>query len=87
MTQIIVDSSEIYVHNPPSPYLNSESYSHYKSTTTFKGVIGIMSPGAVTFVSTLFSGSVSNKALFQKSRLLEPEDQFMGDKSFLVKDG
>ena len=88
-TRVILDCTEIKTQRPSSLYLNSELYSHYKSSQTFKGLIGITPTGAVSFVSSLFPGSISDKEITKQSnilRLIEPGDQVMVDKGFLIED-
>ncbi|KAG1668937.1 Translation initiation factor eIF-2B subunit gamma [Nymphon striatum] len=88
-TRVILDCTEIFVQRPSSLYLNSEFYSHYKGTTTLKGLVGIMPSGAISFVSSLHLGSISDKAITRLSGildLLEPGDQVMVDKGFVIKD-
>ena len=88
-TRVILDCTEIKTQRPSSLYLNSELYSHYKSSQTFKGLIGIVPTGAVSFVSSLYPGSISDKEITKQSnilRLIEPGDEVMTDKGFLIED-
>lgn len=69
---------EVKVQTPSSNIFNSETYSHYKSHTTFKSLVGITPHGAVSFVSSLYTGSISDKAITERSGILdliEPGDQ------------
>ncbi|XP_061162591.1 uncharacterized protein LOC133200491 [Saccostrea echinata] len=87
--RVILDCTEIKVQTPSSKVLNSETYSNYKSHTTFKSLIGITPCGAVAFISSLYTGSISDKAITALSGildLLEPNDQVMADKGFLIED-
>ncbi|XP_039655590.1 uncharacterized protein LOC120558601 [Perca fluviatilis] len=57
--------------------------------TTFKGLVGISPSGLVTFVSDLYTGSISDKEITRESGilcLLEEGDEVMADKGFLIKD-
>uniref|UniRef100_A0A1A8PT11 Si:dkey-177p2.16 n=2 Tax=Nothobranchius rachovii TaxID=451742 RepID=A0A1A8PT11_9TELE len=45
----------------------SEVFSAYKSHCTFKALIGMSPHGALTFVSALFEGSISDKEIFRHS--------------------
>ena len=69
-TCVILDCTEIKVQTPSSKVLNSEFYSSYKSHTTCKGLVGISPNGSVTFVSSLFQGSVSDKEITRQSGIL-----------------
>ena len=54
-----------------------------------KGLIGIAPHGVVTFVSALYTGSISDKEITQGSgiiELLEPGDCVMADKGFNIED-
>ena len=71
----IIDASEIKTEAPSSLVLNSELYSLYKNHTTVKGNNVISPGGEVIHVSSLFSGSISDKDLVKRSGvsdLLEP---------------
>ncbi|XP_076867640.1 uncharacterized protein LOC143518768 isoform X2 [Brachyhypopomus gauderio] len=88
-TQVILDCTELRCQTPSSPHLQSEMYSAYKSHCTMKGLVGIAPHGAVTFVSSLYPGSVSDKELFKQSglaKLLTEEMAVMVDKGFLITD-
>ncbi|KAG5282192.1 hypothetical protein AALO_G00053230 [Alosa alosa] len=88
-TQVIIDCTEFKCQTPSSLLLQSEMYSRYKSHCTVKGLIGIAPHGAVTFVSSLYAGSVSDKELFKRSglaELLTEEMAVMVDKGFLISD-
>ena len=88
-TRVILDCTEIKVQAPSSKVLNSEFYSNYKSVTTFKGLIGISPWGSVSFVSQLYTGSISDKAITLVSGILdliEAGDEVMADKGFLIND-
>ncbi|XP_069137812.1 uncharacterized protein [Argopecten irradians] len=88
-TKVILDCTEIRVQTPSAKVLNSQTYSNYKSHTTFKGLIGITPNGAVCFVSRLYTGNISDKDITQRSGildLLEAGDEVMTDKGFLIQD-
>ena len=48
-TRVIIDCTEIRVQNPSYLVLNSQTYSSYKGTSTFKCLIGIAPHGTITF--------------------------------------
>ena len=55
----------------------------------YKGLIGISPSGSVTFVSDLYSGSISHKQLTRRCGLLdllEPGDSVMADTGFDIKE-
>lgn len=89
-TRVIIDATEIRCEVSSSLVLQSGTYSNYKSTNTFKGLIGISPDGLVTFVSALFTGSASDRELVIKTGFLEQEfadgDTVMADKGFKIKD-
>ena len=58
-TRVIVDATEIRVVQPTDPAEQQMTFSNYKNTNTFKGLVGITPTGAVSFVSPLYSGSIS----------------------------
>ena len=68
--------------------LQSQFYSSYKSSTTLKGLIGIAPHGPIIFVSSLYTGSISDKELTRCSdilNLLEANDSVMADKGFDIE--
>ncbi|XP_014896595.1 uncharacterized protein ftr97 [Poecilia latipinna] len=69
-TTVILDCTELRYQCPSSPILQSEVFSSYKSHCTLKGLIGIAPHGAVTFVSGLYAGSISDKQITHESGLL-----------------
>ncbi|XP_056123115.1 uncharacterized protein LOC130101424 [Rhinichthys klamathensis goyatoka] len=87
--RVILDCTEIRCESPTSLTLHSEIFSSYKSTTTFKGLVGVAPCGAMTFISQLYTGSISDKEITKKSGildLLEPGDEVMADKGFTIDD-
>lgn len=89
-TRVIIDATEIKVEKPNSLILQSGTYSTYKSGNTLKALIGIDPTGLVTFVSSLYTGCISDKEITRRSGLLDlqfnPTDSIMADKGFLIKD-
>ncbi|XP_025085564.1 uncharacterized protein LOC112558989 [Pomacea canaliculata] len=87
-TRIIVDCTELFMQNPSSLVRSSQFYSNYKGQATLKSLIGISPHGSVTFVSKLYSGSMSDSEITQLSGLidlLEPGDSVMSDKGFNIQ--
>ena len=60
-TRVIIDCTEVRCQMPSSLHLNGELFSNYKHHTTLKGLIGISPGGAITFISQLHTGSISDK--------------------------
>ncbi|KAG0424500.1 hypothetical protein HPB47_028287 [Ixodes persulcatus] len=89
-TRVILDATEIKCQVPSSLTLQSASFSSYKSTNTFKGLIGISPDGTVTFASQLFLGSMSDRECVRQSGFLklpfDDKDSVMADKGFLISD-
>ena len=70
-TRVIIDATEIFIETPSLPELQQMTYSSYKNHNMYKALIGISPGGAITFVSKLFPGSISDKELTRKSGLLD----------------
>ncbi|XP_063760850.1 uncharacterized protein LOC134878620 [Eleginops maclovinus] len=86
-TQVVLDCTEIFCQTPSSLLLQSEVFSTYKSHATLKAMIGMAPHGAITFVSGLYAGSMSDWEIFKLSgivNLLTPDMAIMVDKGFLV---
>ena len=89
-TRVIIDCTEVRCQMPSSLHLNGELFSNYKNHTTLKGLIGISPGGAVTFISQLYTGSISDREIVVRSGLLdlplEDGDSVMADKGFTIQD-
>ena len=88
-TRVILDATEIFIEMPSSLRSQSETYSNYKHHNTAKGLIGIAPSGAVTFVSDLYAGRCSDKAITKDSgilEMLEENDSVMADKGFTIEE-
>jgi len=84
-TRVIVDCTELFIEQPSSLRSQSITYSSYKHHNTAKGLIGIAPSAAVTFVSDLFAGRVSDKKATKMSglyQLLQAGDSIMADRGF-----
>ncbi|KAJ8405591.1 hypothetical protein AAFF_G00315710 [Aldrovandia affinis] len=87
-SRVILDCTKIRCESPTSLMLHSETFSSDKNTTTFTGLIGVAPCGAVTFISKLFTGSISDREMTRLSwilELLEPGDDCMADKGFITE--
>lgn len=86
-TRVIIDCTEIFTERPSSLALSSKTFSSYKSHNTWKGLVGIAPNGAVTFISSLYSGCMSDIEITKRSGLLdlmEHGDEIMADKGFVL---
>lgn len=86
--RVIIDCTEIRCETASSLLLQSESFSNYKNHTTFKGLIGIAPCGVITFISKLYTGSISDLEITRQSQilqLLQPGDGVMADKGFQIE--
>lgn len=91
-TFIIIDATELRVEKPSSLSQQSQLYSAYKSHCTVKGLLGIAPNGTISFVSALYSGSISDRQLVMDSGLLPlldhipPGKNVMADRGFEIQD-
>ena len=70
-TTIIIDATEIDVEKPNNPKAQQLTFPSYKDTNTLKALIGIVPKRGISFVSTVYGGSISDKELTQRSGLVE----------------
>ena len=87
-TQIIIACTEIYTQTPSSLVTNSQLYSNYENYTTFKALVGIAPHGAITFISLLFLGNMSDVEITRVSGLLSLHNSgnlVMADKWFVIR--
>ena len=68
---LIIDCTELRLQIPSSLVRKSQPYSDYMSTNTFKGLMGDDSKGGILFVSHLYTGSSSDKEIYQRSGLYD----------------
>ena len=89
-TRVIIDCTEVRCEMPSSLHLNGELFSSYKKHTTLKDLVGISPGGAITFVSQLYTGSISDREIVIRSGILDlpfnESDSVMADKGFTIED-
>uniref|UniRef100_A0A2C9K5B8 DDE Tnp4 domain-containing protein n=1 Tax=Biomphalaria glabrata TaxID=6526 RepID=A0A2C9K5B8_BIOGL len=85
--RVIIDTTEFYIHKPINPTSQQASFSTYKNHNTLKSLIGIAPNGAISFISDLWMGSISDKEITLRSgilELLEEGDTVLADRGFTV---
>ena len=88
-TKCIMDCTEFPIQTPSDPDSQRVTWSSYKNRNTFKALVGITPSGAISFLSDLYGGSVSDREITVSSgiiNLLAPGDSLMADKGFTVQD-
>ena len=79
----IIDCSEIFIDTPKDLQLQALTWSDYKHRYTIKFLISVTPTGMISFISDLFCGRASDKAVTMNGGFLdtlEPCDQVMADK-------
>ena len=76
-TVLIIDAVEIRTESPSSLDMQSVCYSSYKGTTTMNGLVGLSPVGALGFLSELYTGSISDKELTKRSKVIDCLDPVM----------
>lgn len=86
----IVDCTEITTQKSKfNPKRNKELFSHYKNNYTFKYLVAIDEKGVVTFCSSAYGGSRSDRYIFQDSKFIEKlneGDIILADRGFDISD-
>ena len=85
----IIDCTEFFINKPRNPTAQSQTFSSYKQHNTFKALVCISPSGAITFISKLWGGNVSDRYITKESgflNLIRPGDEIMADRGFLIRD-
>ena len=97
-TLAIMDCTELKTERPTSLQIQSQCYSDYKSSSTLKALVVTDPCGSVMFTTGLFTGSISDREIFQKGHVFKllqdlikdgkvyPNDGIMVDKGFQIED-
>ena len=90
-TYSIIDASEIFIETPSDLFVQSSTWSSYKHRNTGKFLIGCTPNGAISYVSELYVGSISDVELTRVSGYLQTLDgkagvSVMADRGFTVRD-
>lgn len=83
--QMIIDCFEIQIAKPSNPMKQSQTWSQYKSCNTVKFLLGCTPNGFVSFISKGYGGRISDKAIVEKSNLLNvlpPNAVVLADRGF-----
>ncbi|XP_062601105.1 uncharacterized protein LOC134262791 [Saccostrea cucullata] len=87
--RVILDATKFFTQVPRNYEQQGNLYSSYKNHCTCKVLIGITPSGAISFVSDVYEGSISDKEIFKKSKIMDkinPGDLVMVDRGFNVRD-
>lgn len=83
---VVLDCTEIPVEKPRCLNCRLKLYSHYKGCETLKLLIGITPSGLICYLSKVYGGRASDKAIFNKSNLVNKviptKEAIMVDKGF-----
>ena len=85
----IIDCSEIVIKTPEDQILQNFTWSNYKHYNTGKFLIAVAPNSQITFVSKVYNGRASDKAVTLASNFLDyldPYDMVQADKGFNISD-
>ena len=90
-TFAIIDGSELFIETPSDLHMQSSTWSQYKHHNTAKFLVACTPNGAISYVSPLYVGSISDVELTQISGFLtklenKPGISIMADRGFTIKD-
>lgn len=90
-TYAIIDGSEIFLETPSDLHMQSSTWSQYKHHNTTKFLVVCTPNGAVSYMSPLYVGSISDVELTRVSGFLtklenKPGISIMADRGFTIKD-
>ena len=88
-TRVIIDCTEFPIQVSTHPDAQRVTWSSYKNRNTLKALVGITPGGAISFLSPLYGGSLSDREITSSSKimeLLDAGDSIMADKGFVIED-
>ncbi|KAK2145477.1 hypothetical protein LSH36_679g01026, partial [Paralvinella palmiformis] len=83
------DCTEIFIKTPKDPNLKNSTWSNYKHHNTANFIIAVAPNSAIIFVSPVYGGRASDKAITLDSGFLdmcEPCDMIQADKDFNIQE-
>ncbi|XP_054709850.1 LOW QUALITY PROTEIN: uncharacterized protein LOC129219546 [Uloborus diversus] len=82
----ILDCTEFAIQIPSNPRVQQLTFSYYKNRNTVKALIAITPSEALSYISDLWCGKISDKQLFSESGLLQhiQNDDILADRGFLI---
>ena len=89
-TYAIIDASEVFIETPCDLQYQSSTWSNYKHHNTAKFIVACTPNGAISFVSPLYVGSISDVELTRVSGFIESSGKtgvsIMADRGFTISD-
>ena len=87
----LFDGSEIFIQTPSDLCMQSSTWSQYKHHNTAKFLVACTPNGAISYISPVFVGSISDIELTKASGYLttlqdKPGISIMADRGFTIKD-
>ena len=87
--KMIIDCTDIQIAIPSKMSHQKVTYSTYRGYNSFKVLLGVAPNAVINYVSPLYPGSVSDKAIVEKSGIMSnfiAGDLILADKGFLIQD-
>ena len=86
----IIDGSEVFIETPSDLNLQSSTWSQYKHHNTSKFLVACTPNGAISYLSPVFVGSISDVELTRESGFLKTIDDkpgisIMADRGFTIR--
>ena len=84
-----IDCTEFFVQMPRDFKRQGNLYSSYKNHHTYKCLVGVAPNGSIVYVSDLYEGSISDRAIVEKCGFIDtlnPCDLILADRGFLIED-